>query len=239
MFDNRRHAGKLLSDRVKLDFGGEGGQSLSSIVVVGLPRGGIIVAAAMAQELGVPLDILVSKKITAPGNPELATGAVSSAGVVVWDNRVSYLQNLFRDSSSLQEEQKEKLTRITQESERFFAESAGLIQRPLKRASMPSTTVIIVDDGIATGMTALAALKTIRQLKPYKLILATPVIPYDTYTIMKLECDLLIALSIPIQFSAVGFFYKDFRQVEDDEVVAALKEANLVTENRSYSPMSE
>lgn len=221
MFVDRQQAGRLLAERVK-SYVTEGREfSAQGTVVIGLPRGGIPVAAEIALVLKCPLDLLVSKKIGAPDNPELAIGAVSSGGVVVLDDKM--WRWLAKPDLYLAEQaqQKERLRRETCALEERYVSQAGMKQR----AEVSGKLVIVADDGIATGMTTMAALRTLRSRGASELVLATPVVPYDTFKRVERECDKLIALSIPYDFIAVGYHYRDFHQVSDEEMIAALKRA--------------
>lgn len=229
MFSNRQQAGRLLAAKLITIFQEEGlshEQVAESCVVIGLPRGGVPVAVEVALSLHAPLDVLVSKKIRAPDNPELAIGAVSSSGIVVLDDRIV---SRYGGSPSFyleaQKKQAEELTLETKVKEAYWLCEGHISQRP----RLTGKRVILIDDGIATGMTVLAALRTLAGQKCAKVVLATPVIPYDTYLYLKGNCDQLVALNIPYEFSAVGRFYQDFHQVEDREVIEDLRRLSHVT----------
>lgn len=214
IFADRRDAGIKLGEelfshleRCKQD------RSKSDLLVVGLPRGGVPVALEVARRLNCPLDIIASKKLPYPGQPEYAIGAVSSDGVIVLKPDLpsehpwpEYL-----------EEQRQKLLLQTREIEQRFHSQAGL-----KSPSYAGKTVIIVDDGIATGMTAIAAVKTARLRGVSHIILAAPVMSNDSRRKLSTYCDEVIALSLPEDFFAVGRYYLNFAQTTDEEVVAAL-----------------
>lgn len=224
MFKNREEAGRLLAARLKELLEASADFAPAATVVVALPRGGVPVAAQVSKALGCEIDLLVSKKIRAPDNPEFAIGAVSSGGIVVLDE---HLPGMFGHRAQYQEAQrvqKEELIVETCEQERMWAHAAGMGSRP----DWADKHVIVVDDGIATGMTTRAALRTVRQRRAAKIWLGTPVVPQDVYWSLHQECDRVIALSTPHDFSAVGLFYHDFHQVEDAEVVAALKSSLAV-----------
>lgn len=227
MFTNRHDAGTLLANRLMQLFGRSflHESHLPDVVVIGLPRGGVVVALEVALNLKVPLHILVSKKIPAPENPEFAIGAVSSRGVVVLDERLPRMREVGKTYARAQEIVGEELRTQTVEYEKFFLDRAH-IQESLEKYAGPSSVAIVVDDGIATGMTAMAALKSLRSMGFAKTVLSTPVIPLETYSQMKRYCDDVISLHTPINFPSVGFFYADFRQVEDEEVIDALIKAN-------------
>lgn len=227
MFGNRQDAGTLLANRLMQLFGRTylHENSLSNAVVIGLPRGGVIVALEVALSLKIALHILVSKKIPAPENAEFAIGAVSSRGVVVLDDRLSQMREVGKVYARAQEVVGEELRKQTVEYEKFFLERSHL-PKALEEYARPDSVAIVVDDGIATGMTAIAALKSLRAMGFARTVLATPVIPLETYSEMKRYCDDVVALHTPVNFPSVGFYYSDFRQVEDEEVIAALIKAN-------------
>jgi len=219
MFQNRQQAGTLLAERLVDLLSEDADFSPQSTAVIALPRGGVPVAAEVALKLGCSIDVLVSKKIGAPDNPELAIGAVSSDGVVILDRQLPWLFGNTARYLEAQQEQKERLIQETRALEDYWVKAAGMT----RRTDVSGRLIVLVDDGVATGMTTRAALSTLRSRKASKIILATPVIPLDTHSRLRQECDLLVALSIPWDFTAVGYYYRDFRQVEDAEVVEALK----------------
>ena len=214
MFRNRQEAGKLLAALVAKKLNARPADAALPTIVVGLPRGGVPVAREVAAALRIPLTILVSKKIGAPFQPELALGAVSSRGVVVLDDEVAACTGQLQ--SYVQTEAQE-LARSTQEKEKNWLRRAG--EQPVR---FHGKRVIVVDDGIATGMTTLAALRSIREEVPARLILATPVIARQTCYRLQDDCDELIALLTPGDLSAIGKFYDDFHQVEDEEMLVDL-----------------
>jgi predicted phosphoribosyltransferase len=187
-------------------------------MVVGLPRGGVPVALGVALGIGCPLDFLVSKKIGAPGQPELAVGAVSSEGVIVLNREIV---NCCQISRPYLENQEQCLISKTKALEEHWRKSAGLAGH----LDVKGKQVILVDDGIATGMTAIAAARTFRKLGAERIILAVPVMSASAYNLLKAECDQIVALMVPLDFAAVGQFYADFHQVEDDEAIEDLRVA--------------
>lgn len=198
-------------------------------VVVGLPGGGVPVAAGIANKLHAPIDILVSKKIVAHDNPEFALGAVSSTGTFVINT--SLPQEYLQRQSDCIESERLRLLESTAKKERQIREAAGIEQ-----VDVQNKKVIVVDDGIATGMTTLAALRTMRHLGASYVVLATPVIARQTLANLCTECDLAVAVQVPEDLSAVGLYYEDFHQLEDDEVVDCLR-AVPKTFNEGSSPL--
>lgn len=184
-------------------------------VVLALPRGGVPVAAEVAEALDAPLDLILVRKIGVPFQPELAMGAVvdGAAPIIVRNQEVIELSGTTAD-----------------EFEAVCAKELAEIERRRKlylgertRAPITGQVTIVVDDGIATGATTRAALKAIRNRKPKELVLAVPVAPPDTIERLRGEVDALICLETPESFGAIGYFYQDFRQVSDEEVVQILK----------------
>ena len=184
-------------------------------VVLALPRGGVPVAAEVAKMLDAPLDLILVRKIGVPFQPELAMGAVVDglAPIVVRNEEV------LRVSETTAREFDEVCEKERAEIERRRKLYIG--DRP--RAEITGRVVIVVDDGIATGTTTRAALQAIRKQKPKELVLAVPVAPRDTVAELRGEVDALICLETPEPFLAIGYFYRDFEQVSDEEVVAILR----------------
>ncbi len=205
MFQNRQQAGELLAAKLK-DY------QRKEVVVLGIPRGGVVVASAVAEFLQLPLDIIVIKKIGAPNNPELAVGAVAGAKIIYWDNR------LCRQLSITKSEKLEVRSKKLEE----LREREKLLRGEKKYNNFENKTVILVDDGVATGATAIAAGKFVKKMKAKKIILATTVIAKDTLLHIKRYFDEVIFLESPEEFHAVGQFYQDFPQVGDEEVKAIL-----------------
>lgn len=204
IFKDRKQAGKLLAQNLF-------SYKLEDPLVVALPRGGVIVADPIAKKLNAKLDILMAKKIGAPQNPELALGAVTSHGDFV----VSPFTDLELGEKKWEFLQKQivYLVDLCKEREKKYI-GRELIQEDLYK----NKSVILVDDGTATGMTALAAIKTIKKQDPKYLILAIPVISSQAYEEIKENVDKIEALKIPREFIAVGVHYKDFSPVTDDEI---------------------
>ncbi len=205
LFNDRRDAGRRLAKSLAA-------KELRRPVVLGIPRGGVVVAYEVARALGAPLDVVIPRKIGAPGNPELAIGALAQDGTLVVDQALVDALGVDKDY-------------LEQEAQR----QRGEIERRLKlyRQGEPPVElggagVVVVDDGIATGATVLAALRGLRSSKPERLILAVPVAPPDTLERLRAEADEVICLSAPEPFYAVGQFYRHFEQTADEEVVDLL-----------------
>lgn len=205
MWRDRTEAGRALAGALA-EYRGR------DVVVIGLPRGGVVVAAPVAEALGAPLDVRFAKKIPAPGHEELAIGAVTSGG-----ERVLYdelLRQLLVPPGYLDH--------ATAEA-REVAHARERDLRGLRPAEpLRGRTVILVDDGIATGMTMFAAIADVAAEEPQEIVVATPVVAPSTADELATRADRVVALDRPPGFMAVGQFYEDFRQTEDAEVRALL-----------------
>ncbi len=206
MFDNRKQAGQVLAEKLKEYQGGKG------VVILGIPRGGVIVAKTIADVLQLPLDIVIVKKIGAPHNSELAMGAVGSMGVVYWDDELCKRLKVTR--AERLELRSKKLEELREREKAFRANK--------KVIDIRGKTVIMVDDGVATGATAMAAAKFVKKMGAQKIILAVSVIAKDTLLNIKRYFDDVVFLESPEEFYAVGQFYKEFNQVTDEEVIKML-----------------
>jgi putative phosphoribosyl transferase len=208
-FRDRREAGRLLVEKLAFLRGRE------NLIVLGVPRGGVVVAYEIARALDAPLDVYITRKIGAPYNPELAIGAVASDGTVFLD------EGLVNRLGIPQEYVEAETARQRAEIERRLVEYRG--GRP--PLVITDRTVVLTDDGVATGATILATIRALVAQNPAELILAIPVGPPDTVARLKKEVDELICLSTPRLFWAVGAFYIDFSQTSDEEVKSLLEES--------------
>lgn len=207
MFKNREEAGRLLSEKLKPIV-----KDKENTVLLAIPRGGVIVAKEVAVALGVALDVITPRKIGAPFNPELALGAVSPDGQVYVNDEIVDLVGASKNYVD------EEIKRQLSEAKRRMS-----LYRGEKPFSVANKEVIIVDDGVATGATMLAAVKSVRASGAKKVVVATPVISPEAYELLKKESDEVISLLMPSTFYAVGEFYEDFCQVSDEEVLEILK----------------
>jgi putative phosphoribosyl transferase len=208
MFKDRSDAGRQLAEALK-DYG-----PLRPIVLA-LPRGGVPIGFEVARALYAPLDVLVVRKVGAPFDPEFGIGAIAP-GVQLLDQESLLALGLTpQDLKSVMEQEQKELNR---RNETYRGE------KPLPKIA--GRTVILVDDGLATGITIRAAIQSVRQLKPAKLILAVPVGPADTVQNLRDEVDVLICLETPRKFFAVGLQYLSFPQVSDEEVLSLLNLAD-------------
>jgi putative phosphoribosyl transferase len=186
--------------------------------VVALPRGGVPVAYEVANALGAPLDIVIVRKLGAPGQPELGIGAVVDGDHPQAVLNPDLMRELGVSGKYLDREVGRELEEIRRRQ--------GIYRRGRPPAPLEGRTVIVVDDGIATGGSTRAALRGIRRSHPKRLVLAVPVAPLDTVAMLRAEVDHLVCLSTPEPFGAVGMFYEDFDQVGDEEVVRLLERAH-------------
>jgi len=222
MFLNREQAGTILAKRLiefistkpildrKLD-----------IVVAALPRGGVPVALEVARKFGCRVELIVAKKLPFPGQPELAVGAVSSDGIVILNPDLPS-DNEWHEYIKMQ---RQSLLICTKQVEQDLYAAAGYKMNTLK-----DKIVIVVDDGVATGMTAVAALETARRRGAAHVVMAAPVMSLESYHELRSHCDNVVTLSTPKPFISVGRHYSDFDQTTDEEVVAAMRESvNFVT----------
>jgi putative phosphoribosyl transferase len=182
------------------------------VVVLGLPRGGVPVAAQVASALGAPLDVIVVRKLGTPGHEELGMGAIGEGGVRVLNDEIVTTVGASADQLAAVE------TAERVELERRASRFRG--DRP--RLDLTGKTAIVVDDGIATGSTAIAALQVARALGASRSVLATPVAPHGIERRLAPYADEVVVLDTPRWFSAVGQFYDDFDQTTDAEVIACL-----------------
>ncbi len=208
-FRDRRDAGRRLAEQL-LPLAAE------HPVVVGLPRGGVPVADEVATALRAPLEILAVRKLGAPHNPEYGIGAIAEGGTRVFDSEALAILGI--DGGVLES----IVSRETAELRRRVAAYRG--NRP--SMELKGRTVIVVDDGVATGVTDTAALRAIRRRGPRRLVLAVPVCAPDSAARLREEADEVVCLIEPPLLYGVGQWYRDFSQVSDDEVISALGESH-------------
>ncbi len=215
MFINRQQTGLLLAKQLKELIEQNIPFNRNDWIVLALPRGGLPIGLEIAMMLNCDLDVIASKKIGAPEQSELAIGAVTSDGVIIIDEQVKAYLNV---SQEYLDEEIAFLVAKTKEQESTLRRLA----RIKGELDIKDKDIILVDDGVATGLTAIAAAHSLRRRGARQLIFSTPVASYQAYKILCDEFDLVLALEIPSEFKSVGQFYKDFSQVEDLEVIRAL-----------------
>lgn len=207
IFSNRVEAGRKLASEL-VDLMGN-----RSVIVLAIPRGGVVVGYEVARKLKVPLDIIIPRKIGAPSNPELAIGAVTEDGGVILDEKLVGYLNVSRRYI---EEESERQRR---EIERRLMVYRGEVPYP----NLTNRVVIIVDDGVATGSTIKAALASLRKKKVKQVVIAVPVGPANTIQELEGKADRVVCLFEPEEFYAIGQFYENFDQTTDEEVIRLLK----------------
>jgi putative phosphoribosyl transferase len=207
LFKNREEAGRKLADALK-EFKGK------DVVVLGIPRGGVVVANEVAKALGAPLDVVVTRKIEAPGEPEYALGAVTQEGEVIMDRQAA--ESLGASPAYLDDQVRKKREEVKERMERLRGD------KPYPK--LEGRVVVIVDDGIATGSSVSAAVMSVKKRKPKEVVVAVPVAPADAVQMLTEEGARVVCLETPGPFLAIGEFYGDFDQVEDMEVKRILDE---------------
>jgi len=206
MFRNREDAARQLAQRLK-------GRTFHDPLVLAIPRGGVVIGAGLAKELNAEFDVVLARKLRAPYQPELAIGAVAEDGSVFLN---SYAEEALEPLDKyLAQERSHQLAEIARRKKLFRAFRS--------HANVAGRSVIVTDDGIATGATMIAALQTVRQQKPRELIVAVPVAAPDRLDDIRPLCDEVVCLLSPRSFWAIGQFYADFHQLEDDQVLAILR----------------
>lgn len=213
LFQDRKDAGQRLAQVLKK-------YREADVIVFALPRGGVVLGAEIARELGAPLDLIITKKIGRPMNPEYAIGAIAEDGEPVCNTReVERINEAWFQG---------EVERIRKEIRRRRQKYLGDDSRP----DVTAKTAIIVDDGIATGLTMMAAVEELKSRSPAKVVVAIPVAPEDVAATLMTMADELVSLEIdPYYLGAVGAYYRMFDQVDDAEVIAILKKSR--TSHRS------
>lgn len=206
-FTDREEAGYLLAEELSQYHG-------QKPVILGIPRGGIVVARKLAKALDGELDIVISRKLRTPNYPELAMGSVSEDGLVFPNQRI--VEDLGLTKEDIEREKEQQLAEIRQRSE--------MIRSSCPKIPLNNRLVIITDDGVATGATFQAALWAVRGEGPDKLVAAIPVGSEEAVLNLSEEADELICLRVPPLFTAVGQFYDRFEAIEDEDVLEMIKE---------------
>ncbi|MEM2934194.1 MAG: phosphoribosyltransferase family protein [Methanocellales archaeon] len=205
-FKNREDAGKKLAAELS---------SLKTLnpVVLAIPRGGVVVGSVVAKALSAKLDVVVPRKLGAPYNPELAIGAVMHDGTYYLNNDIVAVLNV-----------SENYIKKEIEAQRLETERRLQLYRKSRDYDLRDKNIVLVDDGIATGATVLAVINWLKNQQPKKIVVAVPVLPAETLELLKKEVDEVIYILAPYEFEAVGEFYEDFSQVEDEEVIKIMKQ---------------
>jgi len=207
-FTNRAEAGRKLAAALST-------YKEQEPTILALPRGGVPVAAEVAAALAAPLDLILVRKVGVPYQPELAMGAVvdGQAPIIVRNDDV--IAHAGIDESTFKSVCNAEMAEIERRRARYLGDR--------DRAEIAGRTVIVIDDGVATGATTRAALRAIRMRQPKRLVLAVPVAPTDSLAELQEEADEVVCLEDHRNFGAIGFYYRDFRQVTDEEVIESLR----------------
>lgn len=204
LFRNRADAGERLAELVQID-------NRKNTVVLALPRGGVPLGADISMKYSVPLDVVIVKKIGHPLQPEFAIGAIAEGGEPIFNPDVTVEDTHVTEG----------IVRVKQE----ITNRRKLYDQFLKPHSLENKDIIIVDDGVATGMTLFAAIEAVKNQNPQKITVAIPVIPKDVFAKIQKDVDEVVAVIVPEQFyGAVGAYYQEFPQVSDQEVQELLEE---------------
>ncbi|MBB3146817.1 putative phosphoribosyltransferase [Phyllobacterium trifolii] len=207
MFDDRADAGRQLANALKQ-------YRNQDVVVLALPRGGVAVAAEIANELGAPLDLIIVRKVGVPYQPELAMGAVMDGSHPIIVRNDDVFQRSGVSEELFQSECAEELKEIDRRRALYCGGAVPI--------NVTGRTVVLVDDGIATGASARVAIRGLQQRKPRKVILAVPVGATETMEALRHEVDEVVCLEEPAALDAIGFHYHDFSQLTDEEVMHSL-----------------
>lgn len=209
IFKNREDAGRQLANQLE-EFANR-----DDVLVLGIPRGGITVAFEIALSLHLTLDVFLSHKLGVPWQEELAFGAIAAGGERTLDEQVVRMEGI----------SPQEVERVTEHVRQMLDRRTALYRSDRAHPPIARRTVVLVDDGIATGASMAVAIQALRPMKPAEIIVAVPVAPATTCTWLRTLVDRLICLYSPNDFYAVGQCYYDFSQVEDEEVIELLRRA--------------
>ncbi len=212
-FSDRRDAGQRLATAL-------GHYRHDDVVILALPRGGVPVAAPIAQALHAPLTLALVRKIGVPEQPEVAMGAIADVGAPALVRNEDVIAAAGVDERTFDQVRARETNELARRREAYLAGRAPV--------AVNGKTAIVVDDGVATGATTRAALRAVRALKPKRVVLAVPVAPLDTLESLRPEADEIVCLYPREDFIAIGVFYEDFSQIGDVEVIALLDAANVL-----------
>lgn len=216
MYADREDAGRKLAGLLRTY------ADAPDTIVLGIPRGGVVVAAEVARELHLPLDIVLAAKVGAPGNPEFAVGALTADGELLANPQAGF------DETALD--------LISGDAHAKIGRLLGSLRGDLPPKRIDGQTVIVVDDGLATGLTARAAIRYLRRQHAARIVLAVPVSARDSAELLMPEADEFISADIPDDFWAVGQFYRSFGQTEDAEVRWLLQRAAVPSPAQANPP---
>jgi putative phosphoribosyl transferase len=206
-FKDRVDAGQKLAEELKQYKNNE------NAIALALPRGGVVLGFEIAKALNIPLDIVVPRKIGHPMNPEFAIGAITETGEGIFDQQQKSLVDPEWLKKEVEKEKKEAIRRLK------------TYRGDQPKLELKDKIVIIIDDGIATGLTMKAAIKMVKEKQPQKIVVAVPVSASDSLAEIKTLVDEVVCLYVPMMFNAIGTFYDDFGQTSDEEVVELMGKA--------------
>jgi len=207
VFEDRKDAGDLLAEKLSKEI-----TTIKGCILLALPRGGIPVAIEIHKKLNIPLDILISRKLGAPGNPEFGIGAIS-------ENNSIYLNSKIIKEYGIS---KKYIEEITLKGKKEMQRRVDIYRKGRNLANISGKTALLVDDGIATGVTTKAAIQSAKSLGAQDVWVCTPVCSKDTYQELTKECTKIISLIIPDYLYAIGEFYKHFEQLSDETIFEML-----------------
>jgi len=202
VFRDRKHAGRILAQRLG------GYADRPDVTVLALPRGGVPVGYEVAEALHAPFDVFIVRKLGVPGHEEYAMGAIASGGIRVMNQNVLRLMDI--DDAAVEE--------VTRTEQRELERRERLYREGLPPLEVRGRTIILVDDGLATGSTMLAAIKALNEKQPERIVVAVPTAAADTCDRVRSKADDVVCVSTPEPFRAVGLWYEDFSQTTDEEV---------------------
>lgn len=217
IFPDRKEAAALLAQNLVA-------KNLHNVLVLAIPRGGVVTGAVLAEKLGADFDVVLARKIRAPGQPELAMGAVAEGGHCIMDAAITRMMSA--GHNYLEEEKNYQLSEIARRQQLFRGSER---QEPVE-----GRTVIVTDDGVATGSTLIAALRSVRARRPGRLIAAIPVVAPASREEIQSYCDELVYVMAPEGFQSVGQYYLKFPQVTDDESVTLFKKSRNFTKMNAH-----
>ncbi len=204
MFKDREDAGRQLGEKLKI--------FTDSAIVLALPRGGVPIGYEVANHLSAPLDVVIVRKLGAPGNPEFGIGAIAEGGFQFLDETTISMLGITQD----------EIQRVKKKEFKEMQRRITIYRNGNSLPKLENRTVILVDDGLATGVTARAAIEVIKKQEPKELIFAVPVCDWETGKIIKTLVDDFICLHCPYDLRAIGLYYRNFDQVSDSEVLQLL-----------------
>jgi putative phosphoribosyl transferase len=211
-FEDRKDAGRQLAERLAR-------YEDENSIILALPRGGVPVGYEIARALAAPLDIFIARKLGSPGRRELGIGAVAQGGVRVLNARIVQALDV----------REEYIERVAAKETAEIERRLRLLRGDRPEPEVRGRTVILVDDGLATGVTARAAILALRRRVPRRLVLAVPVGALQAIETIRSEADELVCLKVPSDLMAIGFWYLNFEQVPDEEAIKLLEEAQRAT----------